>query len=570
MAEKKAGPERGGWDSWFEFLFSSLGSMVGLGNIWRFPYVCYSSGGGAFLIPFFVSMVVCGCPLIFLETAYCQYSNLGPGKVWVICPLFKGIGFGMMTVSFVVSIYYTVIMAWTLYYLVLSFQSTLPWSQCSDGLRSLDCSNMVGGNSSLFSAANESNALADVSTPATTITSDIFRNLSSSAVRDSHALLNSSDFYKTNEEAYWFQNVLNISPGLSELGPIQWRILACLLVAWILVFLCLIRGIKSMGKIVYVVATVPYLLLICLLIRGCLLPGAGDGLYFYMVPAWDKLLDFQVWRNAASQVFFSVGMGFGLISTLASYNRFHNNCYRDAMILPVLDCGTSVFAGLIVFSFLGYMADITGKSVGQVAQEGPGLVFVAYPSVLSTLPLPQLWSVLFFSMLFFVGLDSQGGFYILNLIDWYIASFSVMLIVFIEVMVLAWIYGTDRLYNDISAMIGHRPNGIFHYAWKYFTPAFVIVLWLAGLFNFTSIGQKNRGYPAWADILGMLIGFLPIIPIPIKIAWTLWNSKGTFKQRLIHSTRPALKWRPAENKDEICAQNEFNGLEEETALNKNP
>uniref|UniRef100_A0A2C9M3Y7 Transporter n=1 Tax=Biomphalaria glabrata TaxID=6526 RepID=A0A2C9M3Y7_BIOGL len=122
---------RGSWGSWFEFLFSALGSMVGLGNIWRFPYVCYRNGGGAFLIPFFVAMVVCGCPLLFLEMLYCQYSNLGPGKVWIICPLFKGIGCGMMIITFVVSVYYTMIMGWTLYYLTMSFSSKLPWVEHS-------------------------------------------------------------------------------------------------------------------------------------------------------------------------------------------------------------------------------------------------------------------------------------------------------------------------------------------------------------------------------------------------------------------------------------------------------
>ncbi|GFR60167.1 transporter [Elysia marginata] len=163
MAKKKSEEsERGGWDSWFEFLFSSLGSMVGLGNIWRFPYVCYRSGGGAFLIPFFVSMIVCGCPLIFLETAYCQFSNLGPGKVWVVCPLFKGIGFGMMTVTFVVSIYYTVIMAWTLYYAVASFSSTLPWSVCQPGLRSLECLEIATGNARLDALVTQQAVVSQV------------------------------------------------------------------------------------------------------------------------------------------------------------------------------------------------------------------------------------------------------------------------------------------------------------------------------------------------------------------------------------------------------------------------
>ncbi|XP_059141431.1 sodium- and chloride-dependent glycine transporter 1-like isoform X2 [Physella acuta] len=451
---------RGSWGSWLEFLLSAIGSMVGLGNIWRFPYVCYRNGGGAFLIPFFVSMIVCGCPLLFLEMLYCQYSSLGPGKVWVICPLFKGIGFGMMTLTFVVSIYYTMIMAWTLYYAALSFSSVLPWSQC------LPHQYQLCGNSSY--SYNEFTNETSVTNVA---------NLTLSTMKNAT--------YSSREEQFWFEEVLDVSSGLDEMGDVRWQLLLCLASSWVLVFLCLVKGIQSMGKVVYVAATAPYVILTCLLIRGCLLPGSSLGLYYYMIPDWTRLADFEVWRSAATQVFFSIGMGFGLISTLASYNKFNNNCYRDALLLPVLDCATSVFAGFIIFSFLGYMAHISGQTVDTVVDEGPGLVFIAYPAALSTLPVPQLWSVLFFLMLFCVGLDSQfmhvqgvttaladcfpsqlmhrrtqltflvcflsfllgipltsqGGSYILNLIDWYIASFSVMLIVLIEVLVLAWIYG---------------------------------------------------------------------------------------------------------------------------------
>ncbi|CAL1535503.1 unnamed protein product [Lymnaea stagnalis] len=559
---------RGSWGSWLEFLFSALGSMVGLGNIWRFPYVCYQNGGGAFLIPFFVAMLVCGCPLLFLEMLYCQYSSLGPGKVWVICPLFKGIGCGMMILTFVVSIYYTMIMGWTLYYLAMSCSAVLPWTLCPD---------------------NQTAVAACV-----TATNGSFHNVTATLKNTTTSeVTHLTQSYVSTEEAFWFKDVLGLSPGIEEMGSIRWPLLLCLLAAWIIVSLCLIKGIKSMGKVVYVAASAPYVILTCLLIRGCLLPGSGDGLYYYMVPAWSKLMEFEVWRSAATQVFFSIGMGFGLISTLASYNKFNNNCYRDALILPLLDCLTSVYAGMVIFAFLGYMAHISNKSIDNVVDEGPGLVFIAYPTALSTLPLPQLWSVLFFLMLFCVGLDSQfmhiqaittalsdcfpsvlmarrtmltfgvclisfllgiplasqGGFYILNLMDWYIASVSVMLIAFVEVMVLAWVYGTDSLYDDINAMIGFRPNPVWKYAWRYFTPIFVLVLWTSGLVNFKTIGSVYRGYPPWADGIGMVIAILPVLAIPVKLVWTLLKIKGSLKQRLRQSLRPSPLWRPAVNPD---------------------
>ncbi|CAG5123463.1 unnamed protein product, partial [Candidula unifasciata] len=386
------------------------------------------------------------------------------------------------------------------------------------------------------------------------------------------------------------KEVLDISPGIEHMGGLRWQLLLCLLAAWVIVFLCLIKGIKSLGKVVYVAATLPYIVLTCLLIRGCLLPGAVDGLHFFMVPDWSKLAEFEVWRSAATQVFFSIGLGFGILSTLASYNKFHNNCYRDALILPVLDCFTSVYAGMVIFAYLGYMAHSSGKSIDSVVDEGPGLVFIAYPAALSTLPLPQLWSALFFLMLFSVGLDSQfahiqtlctaiidcfpghaltsrktllmgslcvvsfglgipltlqGGSYVLNLMDWYVASMSVMLLVFFEIVTLAWIYGTDRLYEDVEAMIGHRPSVIYKLAWKFVTPVFVLVLWTSGITSFRNIGSVYPGYPPWADVLGLLIAVLSLVPIPIKMVWTLASLEGSLLQRVKTSIKPSELWRPA-------------------------
>ena len=96
--------------------------------------------------------------------------------------------------------------------------------------------------------------------------------------------------------------------------------------------------------------------MIVLFIRGITLPGAINGIMFYVKPEWSRLLDLKVWADAAIQIFFSLGPGWGGIVNMASFNQFRNNARGDAIIIPIVNCSTSIFAGFVVFSILGYLS----------------------------------------------------------------------------------------------------------------------------------------------------------------------------------------------------------------------
>ena len=141
-----------------------------------------------------------------------------------------------------------------------------------------------------------------------------------------------------------------------------------------------------------------------------------------------KVRSCEVWIAAATQIFFSLGPGFGTLLALSSYNKFHNNCYKDAIITSTINCVTSFVAGFVIFSVLGYMAKMQvmlkdnplpfhlflyslmmtvmkDLDVSDVGMEGEGLVFIVYSDAIASMPGSFFWAILFFFMLITLGVD---------------------------------------------------------------------------------------------------------------------------------------------------------------------
>ncbi|PNJ62603.1 SLC6A2 isoform 4, partial [Pongo abelii] len=127
------------WGKKIDFLLSVVGFAVDLANVWRFPYLCYKNGGGAFLIPYTLFLIIAGMPLFYMELALGQYNREGAATVWKICPFFKGVGYAVILIALYVGFYYNVIIAWSLYYLFSSFTLNLPWTDCGHTWNSPNC-----------------------------------------------------------------------------------------------------------------------------------------------------------------------------------------------------------------------------------------------------------------------------------------------------------------------------------------------------------------------------------------------------------------------------------------------
>nr|XP_055171569.1 sodium- and chloride-dependent GABA transporter 2 isoform X3 [Nyctereutes procyonoides] len=494
--------ERGHWNNKMEFVLSVAGEIIGLGNVWRFPYLCYKNGGGAFFIPYLIFLFTCGIPVFLLETALGQYTSQGGVTAWrKICPIFEEY--------------------------CVEFQRT---------------------NGSL------------------NVTSE---NATSPVIE------------------FWERRVLKISDGIHDLGALRWELALCLLVAWVICYFCIWKGVKSTGKVVYFTATFPYLMLVVLLIRGVTLPGAAQGIQFYLYPNLTRLWDPQVWMDAGTQIFFSFAICLGCLTALGSYNKYHNNCYRDCIALCFLNSGTSFVAGFAIFSVLGFMSQEQGVPISEVAESGPGLAFIAYPRAVVMLPFSPLWACCFFFMVVLLGLDSQfvcveslvtalvdmyphifrkknrrellilgvsvtsffvglvmlteGGMYVFQLFDYYAASGMCLLFVAIfESLCVAWVYGAGRFYNNIEDMIGYRPWPLIKYCWLFLTPAVCTATFLFSLIKYTPLTyNKKYTYPWWGDALGWFLALSSMVCIPAWSFYKLGTLKGSLKERIGQLMCPA-------------------------------
>ncbi|XP_063102375.1 sodium- and chloride-dependent neutral and basic amino acid transporter B(0+) isoform X2 [Cavia porcellus] len=553
-----------------------VGYAVGLGNVWRFPYLTYSNGGGAFLIPYTTMLALAGLPLFFLECSLGQFSSQGPIFVWRILPLFQGVGITMVLISIFVAIYYNVIIAYSIFYLFASFQSPLPWKTCSPPWADNNCS-----RSPIVIHCDE----------------NIGAGENMSWIDDNNfTCINNSEFYAARQlpsEQYWNKVALQRSNGIDETGEIVWYLALCLLLAWIIVGAALIKGIKSSGKVVYFTALFPYVVLIILLIRGATLEGASKGIAYYIGgnSNFSKLQEAEVWKDAATQIFYSLSVAWGGLVALSSYNKFHNNCFSDAIVICITNCLTSVFAGFAIFSILGHMAHVSGQEVSQVVKSGFDLAFIAYPEALAQIPGGPFWSVLFFLMLLTLGLDSQfaaietitttiqdlfpkamkkmriiitsgcclvlfllglicvtqAGIYWVHLIDHFCAGWGILIAAILEIIGIIWIYGGNKFIKDIEMMIGAK-NWIFWLWWRVcwfaITPVLLTAILIWSLVKFHNPVYADIPYPDWAVIIGWCIITFCTIWIPIVAVIKITQAKGTICQRIVSCIRPASNWGP--------------------------
>lgn len=321
------------------FIFAAIGSAVGLGNIWRFPYITYDNGGGAFMIPYLVALLTAGIPIVFLDYAIGhKYRGCAPLAYRRLNRKFEMFGWWQVIVNTILSTYYAVIIGWAASYAFFSVDSA--WGK--------------------------------------------------------------------DHKGFFFNEYLKMAAepgvGLDFVGGIVLPLAG----VWILVTALLASGVqKGIGKASSILMPLLTVMFAVLVAYSLFLPGATKGLNALFTPDWGKLADPTVWIAAYGQIFFSLSICMGIMVTYASYLKPKTDLSGTGLVVGFANSSFEILAAVGVFSALGFMAQNMGKEVSDVATNGIGLAFVAFPIIIDQLPVGSaLIGLLFFGSLFFAGITS--------------------------------------------------------------------------------------------------------------------------------------------------------------------
>ncbi|MEQ6900345.1 sodium-dependent transporter [Nocardioides sp. YIM 152588] len=329
---------RGSFASRRVFILAAIGSAVGLGNIWRFPYVAYENGGGAFVIPYLVALLTAGLPFLLMDYGIGhRYRGSAPLSFRRMHRGGEVLGWWQVGICAVIAVYYAVIIAWAVRYTFFSIDHT--WGDDPAGF--------------FF-----------------------------------------GDFLHVAESP---------SIGLDFVAGVFWP----LLLVWIAVIAIMVAGVqRGIGAIAVIFIPVLVIAFVVLVVRALFLPGAGEGLDALFAPDWGALGDTSVWAAAFGQIFFSLSVGFGIMITYASYVGRRTDMTGSGLVVGFSNSAFELLAGIGVFAALGFLAQANGVAVDEVASDGLGLAFIAFPTIISEAPAGALIGVLFFGCLVLAGVTS--------------------------------------------------------------------------------------------------------------------------------------------------------------------
>jgi len=314
---------------------------------------------------------------------------------------------------------------------------------------------------------------------------------------------------------------------IADQGSMNGWMVFMMFLSYVMTYLCTFNGLKSTGKFVYVSCLSPYVILGIFLIRGAMLEGSGIGLRYLFIPTEEKFAlvgQGSTWRTAAVQILFSSGVAYGPFLYYGTARGRGDGLVAPSFWIPLANSATSLYAAFTIFLFLGHVATVLGKKeegFDEVAQSGPTLLFVAFPSMLNFFAGAQFFGVIFFTMAVFLGIDSvfgwvdyytkmtrdlfpsfdekfkhwqqvagimvfsfiwslmfcmEGGIWSFNWYDDYCSSVQLLVCLFSQCIFIPYVFGIHKLSEMIHIRTGSRVPKFYVLVIKTFVPLFGFIM----------------------------------------------------------------------------------------------
>lgn len=487
--------QREQWNSRVGFILAAVGSAIGLGNIWRFPYMAYENGGGAFFIPYLFAMITAGIPFMIMEFSLGHKLRGAAPKVFAKLGESYGLrlewlGWFQVSIAAVIGIYYAAVIGWAISFLGFSF--TQSWG--------------TDTNAFFF-----------------------------------------TEYLKIGEH----------TP--THLGDFQLNIAIPMTMAWSITLMAIFTGVKGgIERASKIMMPLLFIMVLILIGRIIFLPGALEGLNYLFQPDFSKILDAKVWSAAYGQIFFSLSVGFAIMLAYSSYLPNKSDINNNAFMTVLINCGFSILAGILIFAILGYMAQEQAKPLTEVVSSGVGLAFVTIPAAINLLPAPYIFGPLFFFALVVAGLSSHisiieavtsavmdklsmprkkaalivcgsgflismafatnGGLLLLDLVDYFINNVALLASCFIELIILAWLFKIADIREYANRISDFNVGRWIDICLRFISPAMLAIILVKNLIN-----TFNNGYGDYSItdqlLLGWgLIAFMLFISLLINLA----------------------------------------------------
>uniref|UniRef100_A0A3P8UAS2 Transporter n=1 Tax=Amphiprion percula TaxID=161767 RepID=A0A3P8UAS2_AMPPE len=466
-ASRMSVEERGHWGHKVQFLLAVAENVVGLGNMWRFPYLCYKNGGGAFLVPYLVFVVTCGIPLFLLETAIDQYTQEGGITCWrKLCPLAEGIGYAGQLIILYSCMTYLIILSWALLYLMFSFSSQLPWATCNNYWNT------------------------DYSTKNASVPWNNQTNSTSAATE------------------FWDYVCIE------EIGSIRWEVLLCVIAMWIICYFCIWKGVKSTGKVWMEAGSQIFF---SYSVGVGILTVLGSYNKYnnncYKDCLWLCLLNSGTSFVAGFAVFSVLGFmaheqGVPIAEVAESGPGLAFIAYPQAVaMMPLPQLWSIDFFVMLILLGLD-------TQVRYICQS---IIFFGI-----------LYLYLETQLFYFKVICSVMSIHC-TMFDYYACNGACILFLCVfETLALGWIFGADWLYDIIKDMTGMNTNPFFKICWLYLTP---LGSFLCSLIEHQPLTfNRWYVYPDWAYVLGWLLALSSILLVPGCALYKLITGTGTLKQ----------------------------------------